>query len=41
MIWSVSWPIYKVALVYTPPSLFAGMRCLLGGVLLDAVKEEK
>ena len=37
MIWSVSWPIYKLALVYTPPLLFAGMRCLLGGVLLGAV----
>ncbi len=37
VIWSVSWPIYKVALVFTPPLLFAGMRCLLGGVLLGAV----
>ncbi len=37
IIWSVSWPIYKVALVYTPPLLFAGMRCLFGGVLLGAV----
>ncbi|WEG13520.1 DMT family transporter [Pullulanibacillus sp. KACC 23026] len=34
IIWSLSWPIYKVALVYTPPLLFAGMRCLLGGALL-------
>jgi drug/metabolite transporter (DMT)-like permease len=37
IIWSVSWPIYKLALVFTPPLLFAGMRCLLGGVLLGAV----
>jgi drug/metabolite transporter (DMT)-like permease len=37
IIWGVSWPIYKLALVYTPPLLFAGMRCLLGGVLLGAV----
>lgn len=34
IIWSLSWPIYKVALVYTPPILFAGMRCFLGGLLL-------
>ncbi|MEH7119453.1 DMT family transporter [Neobacillus vireti] len=36
IIWSVSWPIYKLALVYTPPLLFAGMRCLFGGVILGA-----
>ncbi|MBM6616634.1 DMT family transporter [Bacillus suaedaesalsae] len=36
MIWSVSWPIYKLALEFTPPLLFAGMRCLLGGILLSA-----
>ncbi|HSU79944.1 MAG TPA: DMT family transporter [Candidatus Angelobacter sp.] len=34
IIWSFSWPIYKLALVYTPPLLFAGMRCFLGGLLL-------
>lgn len=34
LIWSLSWPIYKVSLVYTPPLLFAAMRCLLGGLLL-------
>jgi drug/metabolite transporter (DMT)-like permease len=34
LIWSLSWPIYKVALTYTPPLLFAAMRCLLGGLLL-------
>ena len=34
LIWGVSWPIYKVALAYTPPVLFAGMRTLLGGVVL-------
>ncbi|MEH7335625.1 DMT family transporter [Neobacillus drentensis] len=37
MIWGVSWPIYKLALVYTPPLLFAGMRCLIGGVVLGAI----
>lgn len=31
--WGVSWPIYKVAIDYTPPLLFAGMRTLLGGLL--------
>lgn len=34
LIWGLCWPIYKVALSYTPPLLFAGMRTLLGGLLL-------
>jgi drug/metabolite transporter (DMT)-like permease len=34
LMWGVSWPIYKTALNYTPPILFAGMRCLFGGLLL-------
>ncbi|MET3288730.1 UNVERIFIED_CONTAM: drug/metabolite transporter (DMT)-like permease [Brevibacillus sp. OAP136] len=34
LIWGVSWSIYKVALHYTPPILFAGMRSLFGGLLL-------
>lgn len=34
VMWGVSWPLYKIALDYTPPVLFAGMRCLLGGLLL-------
>jgi drug/metabolite transporter (DMT)-like permease len=34
LIWGVSWPIYKIALDYTPPLLFAGMRTLFGGLLL-------
>ncbi|WP_155836195.1 DMT family transporter [Alicyclobacillus herbarius] len=37
VLWGVSWPIYKVALNYTPPILFAGMRTLLGGILMAAV----
>ena len=37
LIWGFTWPIYKVALEYTPPVLFAGMRTLLGGVLLALV----
>ena len=35
--WGLVWPIYKVALIYTPPFLFAGMRTLLGGLLLSLV----
>ncbi|WP_047151125.1 DMT family transporter [Aneurinibacillus tyrosinisolvens] len=34
IIWGIAWPIYKTALPYTPPLLFAGMRTLLGGLLL-------
>ncbi|CAM3639032.1 MULTISPECIES: DMT family transporter [Saccharibacillus] len=34
LIWGVSWSIYKVALDYTPPLLFAGLRTLIGGLLL-------
>lgn len=35
--WGISWPIYKIALSYTPPILFAGMRTLFGGLLLALV----
>ncbi|MFK2826911.1 DMT family transporter [Bacillus sp. B190/17] len=35
VIWGISWPIYKLALAYTPPLLFAGMRALIGGLLLS------
>ncbi|NOV02664.1 DMT family transporter [Paenibacillus planticolens] len=34
VVWGISWPIYKIALAYTPPLLFAGMRTLIGGLLL-------
>lgn len=37
IVWGLCWPVYKVALAYTPPLLFAGMRTLLGGVLLTVV----
>jgi drug/metabolite transporter (DMT)-like permease len=37
LIWGISWPIYKIALAYTPPLLFAGMRTFLGGLLLAVV----
>ncbi|WP_025718248.1 DMT family transporter [Paenibacillus polymyxa] len=37
VLWGISWPIYKVALEFTPPLLFAGLRTLLGGLLLGAI----
>ncbi|GMA64595.1 DMT family transporter [Alicyclobacillus fastidiosus] len=37
VMWGISWPIYKIALSYTPPILFAGMRTLFGGLLLGIV----
>ncbi|PIC79281.1 EamA family transporter [Sporosarcina sp. P18a] len=33
-IWGVSWPIYKLSIVYAPPLVFSGMRALLGGCLI-------
>jgi drug/metabolite transporter (DMT)-like permease len=35
-LWGGSWPIYKMAVPYTPPLLFAGMRALIGGLILAA-----
>ena len=37
IIWGVSWPIYKMAIPYTPPLLFAGLRSFFGGLLLATV----
>ncbi|MGE7778936.1 DMT family transporter [Peribacillus sp. NPDC097264] len=34
IIWGLCWPVYKVALDYSPPLLYAGMRTFLGGLLL-------
>lgn len=34
VIWGVNWPLSKFALQYTPPLLFAGLRTLIGGLLL-------
>ncbi|MFD3257290.1 DMT family transporter [Paenibacillus lentus] len=36
-IWGGSYPIYKVAVPYTPPLLFAGIRALIGGLVLAAL----
>jgi drug/metabolite transporter (DMT)-like permease len=33
-VWGVNWPLSKMALSYTPPLLFAGIRTLLGGLIL-------
>lgn len=37
LVWGMCWPIYKVALSFSPPLLFSGMRALLGGILLVLV----
>ncbi|NUU60199.1 DMT family transporter [Paenibacillus sp. JW14] len=34
IVWGVNWPLSKIALAYAPPLLFAGIRTLIGGVLL-------
>ncbi|WP_066301258.1 DMT family transporter [Bacillus sp. FJAT-29937] len=34
LIWGASWPINKVAVPYSPPLLYAGLRALIGGILL-------
>lgn len=34
IVWGVNWPLSKLALDYTPPLLFAGIRTLLGGLIL-------
>jgi len=36
-VWGASWPIYKLALPFTPPVLFAGMRATIGGLLLAII----
>lgn len=41
IIWGISWPIYKIALAYTPPLLFAGMRTFFGGLLIAVVYAAK
>ncbi|MEX1028493.1 MAG: DMT family transporter [Paenibacillaceae bacterium] len=33
-VWGLSWPILKIALTFSPPILFTGMRTLLGGLVL-------
>ncbi|MGE7760152.1 DMT family transporter [Peribacillus sp. NPDC097895] len=33
-VWGVNWPLSKMALYYTPPILFAGIRTVLGGLIL-------
>ncbi len=35
LIWGSVWPIYKIALNYAPPILFAGLRSILAGLLFS------
>ncbi len=37
LVWGINWPLSKIALDYAPPILFAGLRALIGGVLLVLV----
>ncbi|PZX07650.1 drug/metabolite transporter (DMT)-like permease [Psychrobacillus insolitus] len=37
VVWGASWPIYKLALQYTPPLLFSGLRATIGGILLGVL----
>jgi len=37
LIWGAAYPIYKVALSYTPPLIFAGMRASIGGAILGVI----
>lgn len=34
IVWGVNWPLSKMALNYAPPILFAGIRTILGGLIL-------
>ncbi|MDR4949168.1 DMT family transporter [Neobacillus cucumis] len=34
ILWGINWPLSKIALSYTPPILFAGLRTVLGGFIL-------
>lgn len=37
LIWGASWPINKLAVPYSPPLLYAGLRAFLGGLLLTII----
>lgn len=37
VIWGAVWPINKLAVSYTPPLLYAGLRTLIGGCLLAVI----
>lgn len=34
LVWGINWPLSKIALNYAPPLLFAGIRTVIGGMLL-------
>lgn len=37
VVWGVNWPLSKSALQFAPPLLFAGLRTLIGGIILIAI----
>lgn len=37
IVWGINWPLSKIALTYAPPLLFAGIRTVIGGMLLIIV----
>ncbi|GAB6988565.1 DMT family transporter [Paenibacillus pini] len=37
LVWGINWPLSKFALAYTPPIIFAGLRAIIGGILLIIV----
>ncbi len=41
IIWGASWPIYKFAVSFMPPLLFAGVRAFLGGLILLLIAWKK
>lgn len=34
IVWGINWPLSKIALAYAPPLLFAGIRTVIGGIIL-------
>lgn len=34
IVWGINWPLSKIALTYAPPLLFAGIRTVIGGLIL-------
>ncbi|ULO07784.1 DMT family transporter [Paenibacillus sp. 19GGS1-52] len=34
VVWGINWPLSKIALDYSPPLLFAGIRTVIGGLIL-------
>lgn len=34
IVWGINWPLSKIALIYAPPLLFAGIRTVIAGIIL-------